>query len=137
MYNTNFIVKYKQIEEELLLKFLQELERPLEYSKQDVFDICQGLYQFEILSVFGVSNIDDIGISTTILNLLSRMKENIEFMELFEIYKQKNIFMEEDILFASLFNYDLFHIFHQCICEITQKGFLEKETFERFKKNIL
>jgi len=138
MYNTQFIVKYKNIEEELILKFCKDLGIPLEYSKQDVYDICEGLYQHELLSVFNVNNIDDVSTSESILNIWLKIKENNDFMEIFEIYKQKNEGLSDDILFTTMFNYDSFFIIHQCICEALENdNHIEKDTIEKLKNNIL
>lgn len=138
MYNSQFMVKYKGIEEELILKFCKDLDSPLEYSKQDVYDICEGLYQHELLSVFNVTNIDDITISTTILNVWLKIKENNDFMEVFEMYKQKNGCLSDDILFTTLFNYDSFFIIHECICEALENGnIIKKDKIEKLKNNIL
>ena len=75
MYNTQFNVKYNDIEEELISKLNNKLTNTFdkdedesedyEYTHQDVLDICDKLYHDELLSVFNVeciteNNIDDI-----------------------------------------------------------------------------
>lgn len=81
MYNTQFNVKYNDIEEELISKLNNKLtntfdkdedkdetldeDNDYEYTHQDVLDICDKLYHDELLSVFNVeciteNNIDDI-----------------------------------------------------------------------------
>ena len=75
MYNTQFNVKYNDIEEELISKLNnkpintfdkdEDESEDYEYTHQDVLDICDKLYHDELLSVFNVeciteNNIDDI-----------------------------------------------------------------------------
>lgn len=134
IYNTSFIVKYKQIEEELLQKFSPTME----YSKEDIFDICKNLYQHELLSVFKVDNIDDPKISENILKIWLLLKENKEFTEIMEqvLFLKMHCVLSHDIVFTSLFNYDYFFIVHQCICEVLENGKIEKNTMEQLKNII-
>ena len=136
MYNTQFIVKYKEIEQELIIKCDAQIS--LEYSKDDVFDICKELYQHELLSVFSASGIEDNNISDCILSIWLLLKTNQEFIKIFEVYKQKYFAIyEDDIVFTSLLNYDFFYIIHKCVCEKIKKGNIEKDTLEQFRHATL
>lgn len=138
MYNTQFIVKYKQIEQELILKCETQPSLSLEYSKDDVFGICKELYQHELLSVFTASSIEDINISDCISSIWLLLKTNQEFIKIFEDYRQKYFpVYADDIVFTSLFNYDFFFIIHKCVCEEIETGTIEKDTLEQFKHAIL
>ena len=138
MYNTQFIVKYKQIEQELIIKCETQPSLSLEYSKDDVFDICKELYQNELLSVFTASGIDDINISDCISSIWLLLKTNQEFINIFEVYRQNNFAIyADDIVFTSLFNYDFFFIIHKCVCEEIENGTIDKDTLEQFKNTIL
>ena len=138
MYNTQFIVKYKQIEQELILKCETQPSLSLEYSKDDVFSICKELYQHELLSVFTASGIEDINISDCISSIWLLLKTNQEFIKIFEDYRQKYFpVYADDIVFTSLFNYDFFFIIHKCVCEEIETGAIEKDTLEQFKHAIL
>jgi len=134
IYNSSFIVKYKQIEEELL----QNFSPTEEYSKEDILDICEKLYQHELLSVFEVDSIDDPKISENILKIWMLLKENKEFTETLEnvVFKKIHGFLSDDMVFTSLFNYDYFFILHPCICEVLEKGSIEKNTMEQLKNRI-
>lgn len=138
MYDTQFIVKYKQIEQELILKCDTQPSLSLEYSKEDVFDICKELYQHELLSVFSASGIEDINISDCILSIWLLLKTNQEFIKIFEIYKQKYFpIYEDDMVFTSLFNYDFFYIIHKCVCQEIDTGNIDKDMLEQFKHALL
>lgn len=72
MYNTEFNVKYHDIENELVLKLKNKTvdkkldanlgensDEEYEYDNQDVLDICDKLYRDELLSVFYAENMLD------------------------------------------------------------------------------
>ena len=72
MYNTEFNVKYHDIENELVLKLKnkkvdkkldanlgENSDEEYEYDNQDVLDICDKLYRDELLSVFYAENMLD------------------------------------------------------------------------------
>jgi hypothetical protein len=119
-------------------ELLQNFSPTMEYSKEDILDICEELYQHELLSVFKVDNIDDPKISENILKIWLLLKENKEFTEIMEqvLFLKMHCFLSHDIVFTSLFNYDYFFIMHQCICEVLENGKIEKNTMEQLKNII-
>ena len=116
MYNINFEVKYKIIEEELMTKIDAGED---EYSKEDVQLICDELYRHELLSVFYVEKYDD-SIHTSIIELWNKIKENPKFLRIFNIYKKKTNLTDNEYIFIEMFNYHLFYAIHLLI-----KDFLE------------
>ena len=64
-YNTQFKVKYNDIEQELIHKlknktpeeYEENSDEEHEYSTQDVLDICNKLYRDELLSVFEAEDV--------------------------------------------------------------------------------
>ena len=122
MYNTQFNVKYNDIEEELISKLnnkqintlykdetLDESE-DYEYTHQDVLDICNKLYHDELLSVFNVeciteNNIDDImryvydmmNLNTNFKLIIDEITQNCikEFLPNDETIKEKDETIKE------------------------------------------
>ena len=106
MYNTEFIVKYYDIEQELLLKKDRDDkdkdrddkdkdrddETPYEYQKQDILDICDKLYKDELCSVFHAENIFDEKIDEGIHSIITNICVNAGIKsiidEMSELYYQ-------------------------------------------------
>jgi hypothetical protein len=131
MYNTEFIVKYKMIEEELIEKMNNENE---EYTKEDIYDICNHLYQHELLSVFQVNDIDEIFIKKKIDLLWDTIKENSEIIAIINTYKERmamySIGYTDENIFVGLFNYDLFYLIHMCICKCLTNIQIDRDALE-------
>jgi hypothetical protein len=141
IYDTQFNVKYYDIEQELLIKC--EKNKESEFSKQDVLDICDKLYRDELLSVFlgDASNntnnnlIDNI--NTNIEELYNTILVNTQFKQLIEEVLELCFGLPKDsmtymILYA-LFSYQLFHLTHKCICQYLQKGIIDITLFMQLK----
>lgn len=136
MYNINFIVKYKQIEEELLEKIKKGDQV---YSEEDVLDICQELYRHEILSVFNSDNIEDLKIHDISIQVWRKMKEYQPFLNIFEKYREKMIFPvygNDVMFFIGIFNYNTFYILHQCICQYLTTDEIDLQLIELFQQKI-
>ena len=138
-YNTNIDVKYHNIEQDLLeivatrpknYKPIGEDEHV--YTKEDVLDICQKLFNDEVEKVFfedGIFNMNQMSMSLS--SLYHTMIHDIQFKQFFttliqnvlenyigsdrtDIYMQNQIMMQnlhQDI-FATLFSQQLFHLTH-------------------------
>lgn len=139
-YNTNIIIKYQQIEDELLTKiqnrpsnYIPEDKDEHIYSKDDVINICKELYKNEIKLVFFKDEtpfdlnlldaslgqlynimIKDTKFKTFFRNLLQNVLSNYMHINDSEQYLQNNN-LHQDI-FATLFSQQLFHITHLIIC---------------------
>lgn len=146
-YNTNFLVKYFDIRNELMEKI--QITGEVDYSKQDVENICEKLYQDELLSVFNAETIDDDSINICISQVFPHMKANkafsntldhiviqfcklnITYAELIKRVNNNNKNNNDDtpseyninlFVFSTLFTYSLFHITHKCIVHILTKN---------------
>ena len=91
MYNTNFVVKYHDIQEELL----EKNKTTLEYEDQDILDICDKLYRDELCSVFYAEDILDDKIDQGYKFVYDKMILNERFKsvisEINKILSDKNI----------------------------------------------
>lgn len=138
MYNTNFVVKYHDIQEELL----EKNKTTLEYEDQDILDICDKLYRDELCSVFYAEDILDDKIDQGYKFVYDKMILNERFKsvisEINKILSDKNIsdgFSKEEneqteqteqteqndnydfFILLTLFSKDLFYLSHKCICQ--------------------
>jgi hypothetical protein len=157
MYNTNFIVKYQTIENELLEKIKNHENKDNEnneefYSSDDVLNICSKLYQDELLSVFNAENIYDSKIQNAMQSVISILNKNIEFKEIMFIATDfmKSIFIDENsstnlikveniqyLITTFLFSQQLFHITHQCICQQMNTNNIDDELLEGLKEKTI
>ena len=102
MYNTNFDVKYHDIEEELTFKLKNKKQEELtdntvseyEYSNQDILDICDKLYRDELTNVFYADNIGDDKIDIGIKYISQKMLDNNEIKIIFNTIKDQ--FFQKD-----------------------------------------
>jgi len=152
MYNTNFIVKYHDIETELLEKIhnktnddYDECVEEYVYVCQDVIDICEKLYRDELLSVFNAVSIQDDKISQTLKQIFLIVVENDDFADtLTEIKSQiSNQIISEtptealntlEIIFCAMFSHKMFHITHKCVCQILVSNTINHELLMNFKQ---
>ena len=92
IYNTNFKVKYYDIQQELNLK-LQSIqteagaEHCCLYSSEDILAVCHKLYCDELVSVFYSENILDDKIDNGIKTVLKTMAQNNDFNKIMDNIK--------------------------------------------------
>jgi len=157
MYNTNFIVKYQNIEDELLQKIKNHENKDNEndeefYSSQDVLNICTKLYRDELLSVFDAENICDSKIQNGMECVISIINQNIKFKEIMFIATDfmKSIFIDENsstnlinveniqsLISMILFSQQLFYLTHQCICQQMNTNIIDDELLETLKEKTI
>ena len=156
MYNINFKVKYKTIEDELLLKIqtnknekrVNEEVINEEYSSQDVLDICNKLYKDEIASVFYAEDIFDKKIEKSMELIFQKMIENNKFIHILEELKgtilDNNIITNNKtqnnanyLIFLTLFSYHLFYITHNCICQQLETQMIDNDLLVNLKQSCL
>lgn len=175
MYNTQFKVKYNDIEKELLIKYKQTnkddtlVEKDDDVEKddgsveegipvKDILDICNKLYRDELLSVFGLQELDEEKMSASMDEVYDKMIQNIEFKKLMDDLKKlyiKEYLLnetldtkedeEEDdtyqdltkILLTSLFVQPLFYITHKCICQQFETGIIDNDLLVELRKNSI
>ena len=89
MYDTNFIVKYHDIQEELdlILKKDNEVDH-YQYSSQDILDICNKLYRDELCSVFYAEDIMDDKIDKGMRTVFDIMLVNPDFKAIIDKMKE-------------------------------------------------
>lgn len=161
MYNTQFKVKYNDIEEELIHKlkvhkftktpqeYEENSDEEHEYSNQDVIDICNKLYRDELLSVFGVEELADDKIDEGMKYVYDIMMTNDKFKETInemanlsseQFLKDEEITSEKQeslrqLILISLFSQHLFHITHKCVCQQIEVGIIDDELLVELRKH--
>ena len=90
MYDTKFIVRYHDIQEELvlILKKEEEEEKYDQYSSQDILDICNKLYRDELCSVFYAEDIMDDKIDKGMRTVFDIMLVNPDFKAIIDKMKE-------------------------------------------------
>jgi hypothetical protein len=105
-YNKNAKVSYMDIEERFKIDD--------EVHPDDLHLMCQGLYQHELLAVFGLQDEEPVNytaLSTRISTLYALVKQEKEVVELVDRY----FFQDEETTFLTLFSYEMFHQIHKII----------------------
>jgi len=133
-YDTEFIVKYKDIQEELEAKKNDNKE----YSEDDVILVIDELYRHELLSVFRSEDICDEKICSTMIVLWDSIRDYPPFLEIFNIFRKKvnDNSTDNDETFTALFCFDTFYIFHKCICEFINKREISPHILEQLKNVV-
>jgi len=157
MYNTQFKVKYKDIEDELLHKlkvktpqdYEENSDEEHEYSSQDVIDICNKLYRDELFSVFGAEDLAEDKIDEGMTYVYDIMMKNEKFKETInemanlsseQFLKDEEISSEKQeslrkLILISLFSQQLFHIMHKCVCQQIELGIIDNELLVELRKH--
>lgn len=154
-YNTQFKVKYNDIEKELIYKLKNKTpekyeENPDEeynFSSQDVLDICNKLYRDELSSVFGADDIVDDKIDLGMKQVFEKMCINIEFNKIIEELTQIciNSFLQNEqklldlkqMIIIILFSQDIFYITHKCACQQIEVGTIDNDLLIELKKHSI
>ena len=160
MYNTQFDVKYNEIETELIEK-LNNTETT-EYNLEDVSDICSKLYRDELMTVFDVNFILDDKIDKGMKNIYEIMMANSNFKQL--AYDLKETYFEEfiqnqkkgeadqteaeaaeadqekqvrQLLLMILFSQNIFYITHKCICQQIELNTIDDDLLVTLKQKCI
>jgi len=158
MYNTQFKVKYNDIETELIEK-LNNTETT-EYNLEDVSDICSKLYRDELMSVFDVHFILDDRIDKGMKNVYEIMIANSNFKQF--AYDLENTYLQEfiqsqnkreadqteaaeadqekrfkQLLLMILFSQDIFYIMHKCICQQIELNIINDDLLVTLKQKCI
>jgi hypothetical protein len=166
MYNTDFKVKYYDIEQELLFKLLNKSdfkntsdntsdnEKDNEYTSDDIITICDKLYRDEVLSVFYAESIVDDKLDKNMQYILDEMICNPDFKKMVDETKQllylqnldqtRHIIEEENpenndgylFVLLMLFSQTIFHITHKCICQQLTTGTIDKNLLSDLKTHL-
>ena len=146
MYNTQFKVKYNDIETELVEK-LNNMETT-EYNLEDVSDICSKLYRDELMTVFDVNFILDDRIDKGMKNVYEIMMTNSNFKQLaydledtyFEEFIQNKEEKEQQVrqlLLMILFSQNIFYIMHKCICQQIELNTIDDDLLVTLKQKCI
>ena len=146
MYNTQFKVKYNDIETELVEK-LNNTETT-EYNLEDVSDICSKLYRDELMTVFDVNYILDDRIDKGMKNVYEIMMTNSNFKQLaydledtyFEEFIQNKEEKEQQVrqlLLMILFSQNIFYIMHKCICQQIELNTIDDDLLVTLKQKCI
>jgi hypothetical protein len=165
MYNTQFKVKYNDIETELIHKLQNKKKYETKqkqndntdektgeyiYNEQDVLDICYKLYNDELLSVFNAEDLEDNkidnGMKYVYEIMMQNKKFNIIFSDFEKIYFKEFISNEENnvekqesirqLILIILFSQDIFYITHKCICQQIETSVIDDNLLVNFKQNL-
>ena len=162
-YNTQFKVKYHNIEQELIHKLKQKTSKEYDpkvnensdveymYSSEDVLDICNKLYRDEFLSVFEAKDLNDDKINNGIKYIHNIMIQNVNFKQLIdemanltlnEFDKDKQFSSEQNeslkqLLLIGLFSQNMFYITHKCICQQIEVGIIDEELLVELRKHSI
>ena len=156
MYDTNFIVKYHDIQEELdlILKKDNEVDH-YQYSSQDILDICNKLYRDELCSVFYAEHIMDDKIDKGLKYIFELMLVNPDFKAVIDkikalIHLKNKDYVKEsmnletaeletaeletlEIIFI-LFSENIFYLTHKCICQQITTEHIDNEIIKTLLK---
>jgi len=158
MYNTQFKVKYNEIETELIEKLNNE--ETTEYNLEDVSDICSKLYRDELMTVFDVHYILDDRIDKGMKNVYEIMMANEKFLKI--VYDLEETYLQEfiqsqnkreadqteaaeadqkkrikQILLMILFSQDIFYIMHKCICQQIELNTINDDLLVTLKQKCI
>lgn len=161
MYNTQFDVKYNDIETELIEKLNNK--ETTNYNLEDVSDICSKLYRDELMSVFDVHFILDDKLDQGMKNIYKIMIKNEKFKQitddlinayLLEFIQTKECEEEEEVVLTQkqevkqleqfqqvrqlvlliLFSQNIFYITHKCICQQMEQGTINDDLLVSLKQ---
>ena len=151
-YQTHVHVQYKQIESELLAK--PEWRAAL----ADVQEMTHALYQLELSKVFGCCEpmqdgptsdpgpapADTARMEAILGDLWQRLAGVPAFAELVTNYRRAKFegttlaHAPDDIVFATLFSYDLFYWLHPCLCAwLDQEGALPPQAWAALREQAI
>ena len=161
MYNTDFIVKYHDIEKELILKlktktqeeYQENSDEEYEYNNQDILDICNKLYRDELCSVFYAETIiddkidkgmkyifDKLIVNSDFKNIIDEMKELLYLNESSNSENEQTNNLKDNadfVVLLSLFSPNIFYITHKCICQQLTLESIDNNLLLELKKHTI
>ena len=122
MYQTDFICTYKLMDDEF----------------------TDDLYKIQLLQAFNLEKWDDTIITnrsfelyallmksdTLFRDIIEKAKKNSDITNIYDSVIDKDGKDDDKIIFALLFTYDYFYLFHKCICEYMRNGKVSFQTLE-------
>jgi len=128
LYQTDFICTYKLMDDEF----------------------TDDLYQIQILQAFNLEKWDDNVINnlcfelytlltksdTIFRDIIEKAKKNIDITNIYDSVIEKDDEEDDRIIFALLFTYDYFDLFHKCICDYFRNGKVSLQTLENLMNKL-
>ncbi len=122
MYQTDFICTYKLMDDEF----------------------TDDLYKIQLLQAFNLEKWDDTIITnqsfelyallmksdTLFRDIIEKAKKNSDIANIYDSVLDKDGKDDDKIIFALLFTYDYFDLFHKCICDYMRNGKVSFQTLE-------
>jgi hypothetical protein len=122
MYQTDFICTYKLMDDEF----------------------TDDLYKIQLLQAFNLEKWDDTIITnrsfelyallmksdTLFRDIIEKAKKNSDITNIYDSVLDKDGKDDDKIIFALLFTYDYFDLFHKCICDYMRNGKVSFQTLE-------
>ena len=156
MYDYEFPVKYFQIYSELSDKLTNvDNNDESSYDMDDVHSICMEIYQQELVKVCGLLNDDDLNdIGNCLDAVWDQLNINCDgdgdgdgdgnnnrFLQLVSKYQCKhlpglNANTSSKLYFGMLFDFNLFHITHKCVCELFHRGTISDSVLDELESLI-
>jgi hypothetical protein len=156
LYNYSFDVKYKSIENELKEKH----DENSEYTIENVENICNELYQQELLNAFGFDDESEwednserqeqmydelwevFSAYDSFHSFLQKFKEKYkETLECINIYVEDEDKNEDEkfnkYVLPLLFSYETFHSFHKCIKDVYTLNCITDENMNLLLESVL
>lgn len=96
------------------------------YQAMDNVEDSENLYRIQFLQAFNTNKWDSYIIDNTIQNIYSILKEydyGNKILESVNLNVSITNFINNSNIYI-LFSYDYFYAFHDCICDITNNGFI-------------
>ena len=163
MYKTDFIVRYRDIENELMKRFDDNIKAQAkeeqshddedeDYTREDVTCICDKLYRDELLSVFDADSLEDPKMDSNIKMLFEHLIKHDVFIQFLEELRAKvmekvNVKTEQEqfnykqntdnLIFMTMFSQQIFYLSHQCICKMLVNGQVNNELIGELKDKML
>jgi len=75
------------------------------------------LYRIQFLQAFDLNNFNEDILNKKLMQLYDKVKECNQLKEIIEEYSKVNQNMCKIVIFAFLFSYDFFDLFHKCLID--------------------
>ena len=163
MYKTDFIVRYRDIENELMKRFDDNIKAQAkeeqshddedeDYTREDVTCICDKLYRDELLSVFDADSLEDPKMDSNIKMLFEHLIKHDVFIQFLEelspkVMDKSKVKTEQEqfnfkrntdyLIFITMFSHQLFYLTHQCICKMLVNEHVGDELIGELKGKLL
>lgn len=146
--DSEFITDHSIIEQIDQLYETQNSVRPIQnyntyfkctYQAMDNLDDSENLYRIQFLQAFNTNKWDSYIIDNTIQTIYTLLKEyeyGIKILESVNLNVSITNFINNSDIYI-LFSYDYFYAFHDCVCDIANKGFISDINYNYLIERII